>query len=206
MQSRPLFDLLAPLYARVIPSFFDRLTTRASQRVRAGAPASILEIGVGTGHFLADVAGRKGSSVVGVDVSRKLLGRTKKELANGTGDADLVQADGLRLPFASGVFEGVVSLLFLGVLAEDEISDALREMTRVLAPGGRIVVGTLKFPNVMFERVWMTAYHVLPDIVGGLRPVAIDSRLDDLGLRVLREEEIEEFAGVRMLTLVKVVG
>jgi ubiquinone/menaquinone biosynthesis C-methylase UbiE len=206
MQSRPLFDFLAPFYAKIIPTFFDRLSVRASQRVRAGAPASIIEIGVGTGQFLAEVAGRKASSIVGVDTSRRMLGRARKSVEGTKGKAGLVQSDGQKLPFAGGSFEGVVSLLFLGVLEDDEIRDALREMTRILAPGGRIVIGTLKFTNPVFEKLWMTAYHVLPDVVGGLRPIDLDAHLDDLGLRIVKEEEIEEFAGVRMLTLMKVVG
>ncbi len=52
----------------------------------------------------------------------------------------------------------------------------------------------------------MLAYKVLPELVGRVRPVDIDDQLREAGLRVLKEEEIPEFTGVKMLTLVKVLG
>jgi ubiquinone/menaquinone biosynthesis C-methylase UbiE len=206
MQPRSLYDFLAPIYARLAPPLFELMTARASQRVRAGAPVSVLEIGVGPGHFMGELSNKGIGRLVGVDLSRKMVGHASHLVKKKRGSAEFAQANGLNLPFADGAFEGVVSLLFLGVLSDDAIRPALLEMTRVLAPGGRIVIASLKFTSSMVGKAWMAAYNIMPDLVGRLRPVEIDGHIAAAGLRVLKEEDIDEFAGVRMLTLVKVVG
>lgn len=204
MRPKSLYDLLAPGYARFLPSFFERLTTRAVQRVRAGAPATILEVGVGPGKFLTEVAARSQAEVVGLDISRKMLGYTRRALEKRKTQAMLVQADGLALPFADASFEAVVSILFLGVLEPDDVQTALLELTRILAPGGRIVVASLKFTNPLFERLWMLTYNTVPDLVGKVRPVDIDPFIEVAGLRVIKKEEVPEFGGIRMVTLMRV--
>jgi hypothetical protein len=52
----------------------------------------------------------------------------------------------------------------------------------------------------------MLAYQVAPDVVGQARPVRIDRFLDEVGLRVLKDEEVPNAVGARVLTLVKAVG
>lgn len=204
MQSKSLYDFVAPVYARLLPGLFERLTTRAVQRIGAGAPATILEIGVGPGKFLAEIAARGKAQVVGVDVSRRMLSYARQSVAGRKANASLVQADGLYLPFADASFEGVASILYLGALDPDDVQTALLELTRILAPGGRIVVASLRFTNAMLERLWMVTYRALPDLVGKVRPVDIDPFVDVAGLRVIKEEEIPEFAGIRMVTLMRV--
>ena len=204
MRPKSLYDLLAPLYARFLPGFFERLNTRAVQRVGAGAPATILEVGVGPGRLLSEIAAKGKARVIGVDISRKMLGYARQAVRDRKGNAKVVQASGLALPFPDASFEAVVSVLFLGVLSEREIQPALNELTRVLAPGGRIVIASLKFTSPILRRLWMTAYQAIPDLVGKVRPVNIDAQLEPAGLRVIKEEDIPEFTGIRMLTLMRV--
>ena len=207
MQISKLYDLLAPVYRRIVPAMYDLATSRAAQRLSAGAPATILEVGVGPGHILTAVGKKNPTSrAVGVDISKGMLKESRRTLENGGIRADLVRADATKLPFKSGSFEGVVASFLLDLFWKEKIPDALREMQRVLAPGGRIVVASLQFSNPVIKHAWMLTHRLVPDVVERLRPIDFKSFLENTGLRVLQDEIVPQAAGTRVLTLVKVRG
>lgn len=206
MRSATLYDLLAPVYGRIAPGLFNRVTRRAIERLGAVTPDSVLEVGMGPGGLVRELQRRTSARVVGVDVSSGMIAQAKKRIVPNEGHASLVQADGLILPFRSGSFESVVSVLYLDVLARDQVRDALLEMSRVLAPGGRIVVASLLISNKLLRQGWNFAYKLVPELVGRIHPPTVEEHFDAAGLRVLRTEEITELAGARMWTLVKVRG
>ena len=72
--------------------------------------ATILEVGCGTGHFAAAFAGA-GYRVAGVDPSPSML-------AVARGRVPVVQADGLRLPFRDGAFDGAFAISVLEFVAD----------------------------------------------------------------------------------------
>jgi ubiquinone/menaquinone biosynthesis C-methylase UbiE len=97
-------------------------------------PPRVLDIGCGNGALLAALGDRIASGV-GVDASTKMI-----ELARGrTAQRGLafMTIDGPRLPFADASFEIVTSFLSFRYLDWDPI---LREIRRVLAPGGRLLI------------------------------------------------------------------
>jgi ubiquinone/menaquinone biosynthesis C-methylase UbiE len=101
---------------------------------------SVLDDGCGTGAFL-EFARRSGARVeryVGVDVSRGMLGHAARRLELSGHDQILVQADACRLPFADDTFDVVYARALLHHLPSP--ADGLREIRRVLKPGGRAVV------------------------------------------------------------------
>ncbi len=77
---------------------------------------------------------------------------------------------------------------------------------RVVAPGGRVVFGSLHIPNAFVRNSWLFMYKVLPDLVGRWRPVDITPHVDAIGLRLVKDEEIQDAPGARLMTYVKVVS
>ncbi len=207
MRISKVYDVLAPVYGRVVPALYVLATSRAAQRLSAGAPATILEVGVGPGHILTAIGKLNKSAVsVGIDISRGMLNQYRRALEKHRVGANLVCADALQLPFANGAFEGVVASFLLDLFQQRNIPDALREMLRVLAPGGRIVVASLQFSNPVLKQAWMLARRVAPDLAKRIQPIDFREFLEGTGLRVLLDEHIPAVAGTRLLTLVKVVG
>jgi 2-polyprenyl-3-methyl-5-hydroxy-6-metoxy-1,4-benzoquinol methylase len=106
---------------------------------------TLLDAGCGTGLFSARAAGR-GASVTSLDVGDRLLARVA-EKCESTRVVGRLEA----LPFADASFDVVVSTEVVEHLPQPV--DGMRELVRVLRPGGRLVVTT---PN----RVWHPAVRV----------------------------------------------
>ncbi len=135
-----MFDSIAPTYERINTLFSggrDRYWRKRTVQI-AGVKSNdwVLDIACGTGDLLrAFGAGAvQPSRLTGADFSLGMLQRA----LNTQPCARWLQADGLRLPFADGSFD-IASCAF-GVRNFQNLDIGLKEMHRVLRPGGRAVV------------------------------------------------------------------
>lgn len=133
MSLKHSYTLIAPFYDGAIAT-----ATRAARvRSLAGLPeedAKVLLAGVGTGLDLPHLPSQH--RYVGLDLTRAMLERSWPRAAHL--DLHLVQGDAQELPFAAASFDCVVLHLILAVVPRP--ADCLREASRVLRPGGTILV------------------------------------------------------------------
>ncbi len=106
--------------------------------LRGAKPARALDLGCGMGGFLPGLA-ELGSVVCASDVSRESLLRCRER-----GFRRVVLADGYGLPYADGSFELVCLFDALEHIKDDV--RALREVARILAPGGILVASVPAYP------------------------------------------------------------
>jgi ubiquinone/menaquinone biosynthesis C-methylase UbiE len=108
--------------------------------MRAEPRRGVLDVGVGTGAFLADVARAvRDVPIAGVDVSQGMLQLARARLGS---RALLVQGDVQRgLPFKSNSFDAVVAMRVVNHLSD--FDRGLAEIGRVLAPGGTLIATDL---------------------------------------------------------------
>jgi ubiquinone/menaquinone biosynthesis C-methylase UbiE len=104
----------------------------------------LLEVGPGTGYYSLPVA--EWLSPVGrldvVDIQQEMLDHTmRRAREEGIGHIKSVRSDARELPFPDDTFDGAYLVTVLGEIP-DQVA-ALRELGRVVRPGGRIVVGEL---------------------------------------------------------------
>ncbi len=129
-------------YFRALHAHIER---ELAARLPAG-PARILDAGCGTGGLIRRLAPRRPEwQWTGIDVSPVACA-----LARERGSSDIREGSVTALPFRDGEFSAVVSADVLYHLDDD--AAALREMARVLRPGGVLVV------NVPAHR-WLWSYH-----------------------------------------------
>ena len=139
---RRMFDRIADRYDlinRVISVGQDmkwrRLVLELADLPREG---SLLDIATGTGDIAFEARKRRPSSlIVGADFALQMMQVGKRRTPHGL-SVSWTGADALRLPYADGSFDAVVS----GYLMRNvvDIPGALAEQRRVLKPGGRIVI------------------------------------------------------------------
>jgi SAM-dependent methyltransferase len=101
--------------------------------VRSGS--DVLELACGTGESACFLAERRGARVVGLDASPRMIRRAEeKARARGLGVA-FRQADAHHLPFPDAAFDVAICECTLCIFDKEQV---LREMVRVVRPGGRV--------------------------------------------------------------------
>jgi SAM-dependent methyltransferase len=118
----------------------NRPTYRAmAAELRLQPDDDLLDVGCGSASLLAEHASHV-RHVAGLDASEIQVGMARRRLADrlATGSAEIVLGDAARLPWDDGRFSVVTSLNTLKFVPDPK--GALREMCRVLRPGGRVVV------------------------------------------------------------------
>lgn len=98
-------------------------------------PRRVLDAGCGTGYLSSVLEGEESLPMYAID-----LGREGVRYARGMGLERVARADIRHLPFAEGSFDIVLSMDVLVHLDQVEDAGAVREMARVMAPGGLFVI------------------------------------------------------------------
>lgn len=112
------------------------------------SPDSVaLEVAAGTGENLVAIAGRIGAegAVFGVDLSPRMLRQAAPKLGKAGLSATLVLGNAARLPFRDGTFDSVLD--GFGMKYYPDKGRAIREMLRVVKPGGKVVIAELGLPQ-----------------------------------------------------------
>jgi ubiquinone/menaquinone biosynthesis C-methylase UbiE len=120
------------------------ITRERLREVLAPQPGErILEIGPGTGYYTLDMAGWVAGGTIEIfDLQQEFLDHTMERAGErGIGNVVPTQGDATELPYEDDSIDAVVLTAVLGEIPDQE--RAMREIARVLRPGGRLVVGEL---------------------------------------------------------------
>jgi ubiquinone/menaquinone biosynthesis C-methylase UbiE len=104
----------------------------------------VLEIGPGTGYYTLDLAEwvRPDGQVDVFDIQQEMLDHTMERAAErGLTNLRPTRGDARALPYGDDSFDAAVLVTVLGEIPDQDA--ALRELERVLLPGGRLIVGEL---------------------------------------------------------------
>lgn len=156
--------------------------------IEAALPTRALDVGTGTGRYLALLKSAGARSVVGIDMSLAMLGRGPQDLPRVCGDA-------CGLPFRDASFDLVCSSLMAGDVPD--LRAWVREATRVLAPGGHLIYSD--FHPSWASRRWRRTFR---DAAGRRRELAyfphqIEEHLaalkaSPLAVRAIREPRVPD--------------
>ena len=148
-----MFDRIAPVYDvmnHAMTAGLDRRWRRLTAEAVVAPGDRVLDACCGTGD-LALAARAAGGSVVGLDFSERMLERARRK----SSEIEWVQGDLLRLPFADGSFDAAT--VGFGVRNVDDLDAGLRELRRVMRPGGRLGILEIVRPKgtlALFYRAW----------------------------------------------------
>jgi len=196
-QVNRMFDRVASRYdalnSVMTAGLHHRWRERAAARAELEPGGSALDICCGTGDLALELAARvaPGGHVVGCDFSEPMLDLAREKAdARGAAGVRFEWADALSLPYDAGRFDAVT--VGFGVRNLADLDRGLREMARVLRPGGRLVILEITQPtrpplstffSLWFDRIVpllgsfseeSEAYSYLPESV---RSFPVPSRL-----------------------------
>lgn len=132
---------------------------RSTVRFGDHAGHKVLEIGFGLGIDLLSFA-RRGAQVYGLELTPRQIDLTRQRFSLWGYPCRLVRGDGETLPFSSGAFDLVYVFDVMGYTPD--AVDLIREMDRVLKPGGTAIIGIHMFYFLpYFYRCWTWLVRVV---------------------------------------------
>lgn len=168
-----MFDDIAGRYDRFnhVSSFgADRSWRRKAVReiVDTKEPIQVLDVATGTADFAIAVNRKaaQGSHITGIDLSQGMLEVGKAKCQGLPIDLEVGDAENLR--FADGTFDRVC--VAFGVRNFENLMKGLREMQRVLKPGGKLIILELSYPKnrLIFSFYKFYSLKILPRIGAGM--------------------------------------
>jgi demethylmenaquinone methyltransferase/2-methoxy-6-polyprenyl-1,4-benzoquinol methylase len=163
---RSMFDRIAPVYDamnRLMTAGLDQHWRREAAGAVVRPGDRVLDSCCGTGD-LALAAARAGGNVTGVDFSRPMLERARRKAP----EIEWVEGDALALPFADASYDAAT--VGFGIRNLSDLDGGLRELRRVLRPGGRVAILEITRPRGLlapFYRLW---FDVVIPLAGKLLP------------------------------------
>jgi demethylmenaquinone methyltransferase / 2-methoxy-6-polyprenyl-1,4-benzoquinol methylase len=205
-----MFDRVASRYdalnSLMTAGLHHRWRERAAERAELTPGGAALDVCCGTGDLALELAGdvTPGGSVIGCDFSEPMLDLAReKAAARSVEGVRFEWADALHLPYDAGRFDAVT--VGFGVRNLADLDRGLREMTRVLRPGGRLVILEITQPrrpplstffSLWFDRIVprlgalsddSEAYSYLPESVRSFPgPQRLAELMDGAGLERIR--------------------
>ena len=164
-RNRAARELFAPLaetydrYARLLSFGQDpRWRSFLVSQIEAGPGDTVLDVASGTGAVAIELARRHGCKVVGVDQSPEMLdaGRGRVAAAGLAERIELREGRAEELPFDDAAFAGLTFTYLLRYV--DDPAATMRELARVVKPGGRIAMLEFSVPSRALPRAAWEAY------------------------------------------------
>jgi demethylmenaquinone methyltransferase/2-methoxy-6-polyprenyl-1,4-benzoquinol methylase len=204
-QVRAMFDRIAAFYdvmnSVMTSGLHHRWRARAADLAALGPGASALDVATGTGDLAVELARRvgPGGEVVGSDFSEEMLALARRKAPG----LRFEWGNALELPYRDDSFDAAT--VGFGARNFSDLDQGLREMARVVRPGGRVVVLEITTPQrpplSTFFRVWFDrivpllgrltgetlAYSYLPSSVRRFpAPEGLAAAMAGVGLRDIR--------------------
>jgi demethylmenaquinone methyltransferase / 2-methoxy-6-polyprenyl-1,4-benzoquinol methylase len=159
------YDLLNHVLSLNIDKGWRRKVRAEIGDILADPGALVLDVACGTGDLSLELKQGANATIIGTDFCRPMLDVASQKLQRI--DLALVEADAMALSFADGSFDAVTIAFGLRNLPDHEAG--LRELLRILKPGGKLVVLECSNPSLPGFRQLFKFYfeHLVPRI-GGL--------------------------------------
>lgn len=191
------WDLVSEGYVAELWDQFSLYAKDALDLVAVKPGADVLDVCTGPGTLALQVA-RTARRVVGVDFSRRMLDEAARRKADARLDnVELLEADGQALPLADSSFDAAFSMF--GVIFFPDRSKGLREIHRVLRPGGKVAISSWR-PFVHVPPI-KAAFEILVELMPELpfgkskaplgEPEEVQAELEGAGFGSVRVELVK---------------
>ena len=189
------YGVMSRFYA-LAEGIFEKGLRRKGLHLLSVTPGEVvLEVGVGTGYSLKEIANFVGENgkAHGIDVTLQMLELTRKRLkkAGFMDRVELYEGDARRMPYQNGKFDAVYMASTLELFDTPDIPVVLNEVKKVLKPSGRLGVASLTKEGregSLFIRFYEWLHQKVPKYAN-CRPIYVEKLIEDAGYQITKTEE-----------------
>jgi len=188
------YNWIAPIYDLFGILMESKARQRALEMAAIQNGEKVLEVAFGTGLNFVEILKRNRCGWVnGIDVSMKMLERTKKRISKtGQKNFTLYLCDCRQLPFEEGAFDVLMNQYLLDILPVEDFIPILSEFKRVLKTGGRIVLVNMTKGERWVNQIYEEIYKLKPPLLAGCRGVMAQPFLEEVGFKKFQREFVSQ--------------
>jgi ubiquinone/menaquinone biosynthesis C-methylase UbiE len=194
-RTRKVYDHLSAVYPASTFFFHSRAHACAMRHSGIENGMQVLEIATGSGEmFRRLVKANPGGKTFGLDLSPNMAARTQRRARQEfpSAEAHCGAVDVRNMPFRKESFDAVVCCYLFELLAQEDIRLTLREINRVLRPGGRFSLVVIGQNANVFNRLYGVCGSLVPAFWGRQVEKSVPNLINKAGLKIVTDEFVKQ--------------
>jgi ubiquinone/menaquinone biosynthesis C-methylase UbiE len=194
-RTRRIYDTVASIYPASTFFFHSKAHACALRHAGITNGMRVLEIATGSGEmFRRLVKSNPDGKTFGLDLSPNMAARTqhraRREFPKAQAHCGAV--DVRSMPFKNGSFDAVVCCYLFELLAQDDIQLTLREIRRVLRPGGNFALVVIGQNGPIFNGLYHVAGNLVPAFWGRQVEHSAPELVKEAGLKIVSSHAVRQ--------------
>ncbi|MEZ5401340.1 MAG: class I SAM-dependent methyltransferase [Bryobacteraceae bacterium] len=194
-RTRRVYDMVSAIYPLSTHFFHSRAHKIVLDLSGIENGMRVLEIATGSGEmFRRLVRANPGGETVGVDLSPRMAAKTFQQVRRDfpAARAHCQAVDARYLPFRDHSFDAVVCCYLVELLAKEDIFRMLREVRRVLQPGGKFSLVLIGQNADVFNHLYKVASSVAPAFWGQQVEARVPDWMRSCGFKLQAERKVRQ--------------
>jgi ubiquinone/menaquinone biosynthesis C-methylase UbiE len=194
-RTRRVYDHISAIYPASTFFFHSRAHACVMQHSGIENGMQVLEIATGSGEmFRRLVRANPDGKTFGLDLSPNMAARTQRRARQEfpKAEAHCGAVDVRSMPFRNASFDAVVCCYLLELLGQDDIRLTLREIARVLRPGGRFSLVVIGQNAKTFNRLYAVCGSLVPAFWGRQVEQSVSNLITKAGLKIETDEFVRQ--------------
>jgi ubiquinone/menaquinone biosynthesis C-methylase UbiE len=194
-RTRRVYDRISNIYPASTFFFHSKAHTCILRHAGITNGMQVLEIATGSGEmFRRLVKANPSGKTFGLDLSPNMAARTQRRARQEfpSAEAHCGAVDVRSMPFRNASFDAVVCCYLLELLGQDDIRLTLREIARVLRPGGRFSLVVIGQNAKTFNRLYSVCGSLVPAFWGQQVERSVPSLITKAGLKIIADDLVRQ--------------